>query len=171
MADVVQMSVSCKAQTQRKSCSERCFCRKSSNHSQHQSPFSRLRLIVQLHHGPNCSAAGTRVFLRHASSKKVCRRSTSTLGAELLNLSRFRTKVAPIVVEAKCDTKGKPPGVCTIIHRNTNPCRLMSHILRACFWESGPVFCWEPNCTRLRSCGVTPSLNHKNAITSTSKFP
>ena len=37
-----------------------CFCRKSSNHSQHQSPSSRFRFIVQKSHGPDCPEAGTR---------------------------------------------------------------------------------------------------------------
>ena len=34
-----------------------CLCRKSSNHSQHQPPFSRFRLIVQKSHSPDYSVA------------------------------------------------------------------------------------------------------------------
>ena len=39
-----------------------CLCRKSSNHSQHQPPFSRFRLIVQKNHGPDCPVVEARTI-------------------------------------------------------------------------------------------------------------
>ena len=68
--EVVQLSASCRALTQGQSCRQRCLCRKSFNHSQHQSPFSRLKVIVEKSQGPVCSAASVRAFLRHASTRK-----------------------------------------------------------------------------------------------------
>ena len=51
-------------------------------------------------------AARERAFLRPASSKRVCNAPTSTLGAKLLNLSRFSTQAASVVIEANWDKTG-----------------------------------------------------------------
>ena len=83
--------------------------RKSSKHSQQQSPFSRLRLIVQKSHGPDCSAARVRAFMRHASSKKGLQQADINTGSKTVELSRFRTHVAPVVMETSCDKTGNAP--------------------------------------------------------------
>ena len=89
------MSLSFKALKQGKSCKMWCLCRKSYNLSQHQSPFSRFRFFVQKSHGPDSPLAGTRVFLRHASSRRVCSSPTSTPGTKLFKPIAVQHPVCP----------------------------------------------------------------------------
>ena len=171
------------------SCRKQCLCRKPSNHSQHRSPFSRLRLNVQ--NDPRSRlprGKDARPFLRPASSKKVCSRSTSTLGAKLLNLSRFRSQVAPIVTEASCDKTGRATKECSI-HRFRNPLDVkrvlreastfahstqedrLGLIPKFLVWRNfkcrshtfSAVSCknpdWMSSCTCLRSCGMPQFKN------------
>ena len=64
-----------------------CVCRKSSNHSQHHSPISQFRLIVQKSHGPDCPVADARVLCRHMSSRGAC--NASALGSRGKTLKVF----------------------------------------------------------------------------------
>ena len=79
-----------------------CLCRKSSNHSQHQTPFSPFRMKVQKSHGDANPEADACALRRHASLENVYSASTSTLGAKILNLSWSNTQIVPIVTVAIC---------------------------------------------------------------------
>ena len=100
MAEIIQLSVSCKASKHGKSCRSLCLCCKSSNHSQLRCPFSRLRLIVQKSHGPKCRVAEERRLRRQASLKRACTAEQSTLGAIIFKVSALITQVPPMVKEA-----------------------------------------------------------------------
>ena len=123
-------------------------CCKSSTSTQLRAPCSRLRFYGAEEPRSRLPQAGARAFLRHASSKRVCSKPTSTLRAKLVNLSRFRTQVARHVTEASCDKKGKAPEGALftetrmpvgthLIWRNFK-CPL-SQYPHGFAWESGPV--------------------------------
>ena len=85
-----------------------CFGRKSSNHSQHQSPFSLLS------HGDDASVAEARAFRRHASLKKCLNRFGIKVGRKRLDFSRFSSQVVPIVNDAVgAGITERPRGVAT----------------------------------------------------------
>ena len=139
---------------------------------------------------PRAAAAGLRC---HASSERVCKESTSTLGAQHGNLSRLRTHVAPIVIEASCVRTGTFPGrALSADTRITVEPHLMSNLsfrrrsLRLMTQKKKLVLCSTVSCLesgprslfvefqrlliqfllnmRLRSRGVALSLNHKKTI-------
>ena len=113
-----------------KSCSMWRLCRQSSNHSQHQSPFSRYRLIAQKSHGDNTPVVVGHVFRRHASLKNVGRASTSTPSAKLLNFSWFSTQVVPIVNDAIGAGKTVAPQGADAHARSPVSTHLMSNVSR-----------------------------------------
>ena len=97
-----------------------CLCRKSSNHSQHQSPFSRFRFIVQKSHGSDGPVAGTRDLLRHVWSKRVRSSATSTPGTKLLKPIAVQHPVCPNCDGSNLRQHGQSIRGRTI-HRDTNP--------------------------------------------------
>ena len=93
-----------------------CLCRKSSNHWQHQTPFSLFRLMVLKGHGDANPVAKACGFWRHASLKNLNSASTFTRGA------KSNTQVVLIVTVAICveydsDTPGR-----WHVHRHTKSC-------------------------------------------------
>ena len=97
-----------------------CVANRPTTHSTNH--FSRIRFIAQKSPGPDCPVAGTRVILRHASTKRVCSRSTSILRTKLLDFSRFNTQFSQIVMEAICANTGSLSWGRTV-HQDTNPHR------------------------------------------------
>ena len=104
IAGVVQLSVSCKAWKQGKVVQNVVFV------SQVVQPLTApiTFFTIQVYRGQEPRYRLSRGWdtRRHASSKRVCKRSTSIPGTKLLNLSRFNTQFAPIVMEAICANTG-----------------------------------------------------------------
>ena len=108
IAQVVQLSLLQSKETG-KVMQDVCLCRKSSNHSQHQPPFSRFRLIVQKSHSPDYSVADACPPASRVVHKGLQRVDIGSRG-KILKIFKVQHPICPIVMGATGNSTARHPG-------------------------------------------------------------